>query len=1012
MWSDGSTASTLTVSASGYYKVTVTNGTNCSASAGTTITINPVPSVYLPADTTACGSTMGLDAGAGPGYHYLWSDLSTNRVDIVTHSGTYSVVVTNTYNCTASASSIVNLLSAPVVNLGPDVNQCGGTVNVNAGNIGDTYAWSDGSTGRILTASTSGTYIVTVTDPSTCSATGSIQIYIHDLPYVNLGNDQNLCGGTATLNAGNPGDDYHWSDNETTQIITVASSGDYFVTVTDPNSGCSASDDVFVSIDPVPVIDLGPNITQCGGQVTIDAGNSGNNFSWSNGATSETITVATSGTYVVTVTNSETGCSASASIEIYINTAPYVNLGNDITQCGGTVTLDAGNPGDNYIWSDGETTQVITVSNTSDFGVTVVNPNGGCRDSSSVFVEILTLPVINLGPNVTLCGGRDTIDAGNLGDFYSWSNGATSESIIVATSGTYTVTVSTNSDITCSADASIEVYINTLPSVYIGEDVRQCGGSVTLDAGNPDGYSFLWSTTATTQTIVANSSNAYSVTVTSLANGCSSADTVNVIIDTLPVVNLGPDTTQCGGSIALYAGNAGSTYLWSDNSTADSLLVAASGIYRVTVTNGNGCTATGSITVTIHPIPVVTLSLPRPYNVCLTATPFALFGGSPAGGTYFEADTAISLFTPVQQGIGPHLITYVFANIYGCMDSDSALIVVRPQPLLTSTAPPFLCTSSSELNLNNYISPAGGAYTGIGVSGSFLYPNLVPPGIDTIIDIYTDNFGCMDTLAYPVAIHRPVHVSLISSVADFTICKTQSITFTASGAEFYQFYVNDSAQGAATTDSTFTTTTLTNHSIVYVVGSNPCSIDTSEPMVIDVITPPVVSAGSDTTIVLGQTVELHGVATGTGSLTYLWTPGNGLNFINVPNPTYSGSDSITFSFKATDSYGCADSASVSVYVYVPDNVLLPNLITPNGDGFNDVWKLNSKINLDGSHLIIFDRWGQTVYETDNYANNWGGTFKSTGKVLPDDTYYYVLKAPNMHDHVYEGPINIISGNTK
>ena len=321
-----------------------------------------------------------------------------------------------------------------------------------------------------------------------------------------------------------------------------------------------------------------------------------------------------------------------------------------------------------------------------------------------------------------------------------------------------------------------------------------------------------------------------------------------------------------------------------------------------------------------------------------------------------------------------------------------------------------MCTTSSEIDLNNYFNPAGGKYFGTGVSQNFFYPNLVPPGSDTVVDIYTDNFGCMDTDVYPVTIHAPVHVDLTSSVADFTICTNQSITLTATGAEDYQFFVNDIAQSNASTDSTFTTTTLTNHSIIYVVGSNPCSTDTSEPIVIDVITPPVVNAGNDTTIILGQTVELNGTATGNGNLTYLWTPGTGLNFINVPNPTYSGSDSITFWFKATDSYGCADSAQVSIYVFVPDNVVLPNVITPNGDGYNDVWKLNPKINLDGSHLVIFDRWGQTVFETENYANNWGGTYKTlTGKLLPDDTYYYVLNVPAQNNHVYTGPINIISG---
>lgn len=613
------------------------------------------------------------------------------------------------------------------------------------------------------------------------------------------------------------------------------------------------------------------------------------------------------------------------------------------------------------------------------------------------------IPVVNLGPDVNQCGGAAVLNAGNTGSSFLWSNQSTSQTTTVSSSGTYIVTVTNG---ICSATGSVQVYINSVPVVNLGPNIRQCSGTVTLDAGN-NNYSYLWSTSSDSNIIIVNSTATYYVTVTDPNSLCTASDSVLVTIDTLPVVNLGPDTTQCGGMITLFAGNAGSVYLWSDGSSADSLNVIATGTYRVTVTNSNGCTGTGSIFVTINPIPVVTLSLPA--NVCSTLPPFALTGGQPLGGIYYEADTGIVTFAPNQQGVGPHQITYVYTNVFGCSDSDSASIFVRPQPGITTTPLPYLCTTSAEVNLNQYFTPAGGFYSGVGVSSNFFYPNLAPAGMDTIVDVYTDNFGCKDTAAYPVNVHPPVHVTITSSVANFTICQNQSITFTSSGATDYQFYVNGVAQGAATTDSSFTTTTLTNHSEVFVIGSNPCSVDTSEPIMIDVIIPPVVYAGNDTTINLGQTVQLHGVATGTGSLVYQWTPGNGLNFVNVPNPTYSGSDSITFSFKATDTYGCADSASVSVYVFVPDNVQLPTVITPNGDGFNDVWKLNSKINLDGSTLVIFDRWGQEVYQTENYANNWSGTYKSTGQLLPDGTYYYVLKVPAQHNHVYEGPINIISG---
>ncbi len=1006
VWSTGETTDNIIASTSGYYHVVVSDIYGCSASDSIQIYIEPRPEVNLGGPYAQCAGTVMLNAG-NVGDNYSWNTTATSQTITVGSTGTYSVTVTDpNSNCSASATTNVTIHSLPVVNLGGPYEQCGGSVTLNAQHAGSTFYWSDGTSGQTLAADASGFYSVTVTDGNGCTGMGGATVTIDPVPFVYLPADTTACGSSMILNAGSgPGYTYQWQDNNNTQTENATVNGTYSVTVTN-SYNCTASAQSNVTLLSAPVINLGPNINQCGGTAVVNAGNNGDTYLWSDGSTNQQLQATTSGTYIVTVTDPST-CSATGSIQIYIQAQPFVDLGADTTQCGGVISLDAGNPGNLYFWSDNETTQTILVSSTGNYSVTVIDPNGGCSASGSINVTIFQVPVVNLGPDTTQCGGSVTLYAGNAGSTFVWGDGSTADSIVATTPGQYSVTVTNGSN--CSAAGSINVYIQTVPSVYIGEDVRQCGGSVTLDAGNP-GYGYAWSDADTTQTTVVSTTNTYSVTVTNLVNHCSSADTINVIIDTIPVVNLGPDTTQCGGTITLDAGNAGSTYLWSDNSSSETLVVSASGIYRVSVTNGNGCSATGSITVTINPIPVVTLSLPT--NVCITVPPFLLSGGSPLGGTYFEADTAIALFNPNWQGIGSHQITYVYTNIYSCTDSASGSIFVRPQPSVTIVDLPYLCTTSSEVNLNNYFTPGGGMYTGVGVSGSFFYPNLVPPGNDTIVDMYTDSFGCMDTSDLAVVIHAPVHVNMTSSVADFTICQTQSITFTATGAENYQFFVNDTPQSGPSSTNTFTTTTLSNHSMIYVVGSNPCSTDTSEPMVIDVITPPVVNAGRDTTINLGQTVQLQGIATGIGNLTFLWTPGTGLNFINVPNPTFSGTDSITFWLKATDSYGCVDSASVSIGVIVPDNVLLPNVITPNGDGFNDIWKLNSKINLDGSHLVIFDRWGMIVYETDNYANNWGGTYKSTGQVLPDDTYYYVLKVPAQDNHVYEGPINIISGSTK
>jgi gliding motility-associated-like protein len=153
---------------------------------------------------------------------------------------------------------------------------------------------------------------------------------------------------------------------------------------------------------------------------------------------------------------------------------------------------------------------------------------------------------------------------------------------------------------------------------------------------------------------------------------------------------------------------------------------------------------------------------------------------------------------------------------------------------------------------------------------------------------------------------------------------------------------------------------------------------------------------------------LYSNASGSSSLVYIWSPDSSLNLTNIPNPVYSGSDTIILQLKVTDISGCTAVAYDTINVIIPDNITLPNIITPNGDGYNDAWVLNPKINLAGSHLIIFDRWGDKVYETTNYANNWQGTYMNTGNKVPDGTYYYVLTVPAQDNHTYEGPINILS----
>ncbi len=288
-------------------------------------------------------------------------------------------------------------------------------------------------------------------------------------------------------------------------------------------------------------------------------------------------------------------------------TPPVVALGNDTAICvGSSLTLDAGNAGATYLWSTGATSQSISVTAAGSYSVAVTNA-GGCTGYDTINVSTNPLPVVALGNDTTFCaGGSLTLDAGNAGASYLWSTGATTQTISVNASGTYSVTVTTAGG--CIGRDTMNVTVNPLPVVALGNDTTICGGgSLTLDAGNA-GATYLWSNGATTQSTTITTAGTYSVAVTNAA-GCTASDTIDVTTAAAPVVALGNDTTYCGSAgpvllITLDAGNPGATYLWSTGATTQSISVSTSGSYSVTVTNAAGCTGRDTINVTVNPLPV------------------------------------------------------------------------------------------------------------------------------------------------------------------------------------------------------------------------------------------------------------------------------------------------------------------------------------------------------------------------------------------------------------------------
>ena len=499
-------------------------------------------------------------------------------------------------------------------------------------------------------------------------STTSFTITVKPTPVVNLGPDVNQCATSLTLNAQNAGATYLWNTAATTQTISPTASGLYYVDVT--NAGCTQRDSINITLKAMPTVNLGTDITQCGGTILLDAQNTGSTYLWNTTAASQTLAVTTSGLYYVDVTNSS-GCTWRDSINITLNAMPVLNLGKDTTLCGGTLILNAQNNGAAYLWNTSATTQTLTVTGSGLYYVDVTN-TAGCTKRDSIDVTMGTMPVVNLGQDIIQCGGTLQLDAQNPGATYVWSDASVNQTLTVSNSGLYFVDVSYGA--ACTQRDSINVSISAGVSVDLGADTSSCGGIILLDAQNT-GSSYLWNDNSTSSILVVTTSGTYYVTVTDPL-GCTGKDTIQISLNSLPAVNLGSDIIQCGGTVNLNAGTtSGASYLWNDASTNQTLAVSATGTYYVTVSTGVNCTASDTVHITINAVPAVSLTLTQ-NSVCVNSAVVALAGGTPAGGVYSGTTISGSNFIP--SATGTFVVTYTYTGANNCSGTATDNMVVNP----------------------------------------------------------------------------------------------------------------------------------------------------------------------------------------------------------------------------------------------------------------------------------------------------------------------------------------------
>ena len=933
------TGTCATVNATGAYTVTVTRSDNgCTNTAALTINGDfgtPTVSIAQSSPQLNCSVTnITLTAGSGASYAWTGSQPFTNingNEATIDQPGIYTVVVTAANGCTDSRTvAVTQSTGTPTVSINPPATlTCRDTtVTLTAtSSVTGSYGWSTGTPTATATVSLHlngvGPYTVTVTDPAnSCTGTASVLVTVDTLhPTVNLSVNLPLtCGRTSvTLTDGGDGNAWAWSGGAVGTNNTAATPntpGAYTVTATFAGNGCTTTASVAVLQDltaPIPSITSDFDTLFCNRLViNLTAANTvpqaGDTWSWSpvNSFATNTATVIAPSVYIVTATSGLTGCTASATRQIFEDKiAPVPQLAAsapDITCTTLAITLTA-TGGSNYAWAaspaltvTGNGTASVTAAGT--YTVTATRAFNGCTAIKSITIGVQnTNPTVTLTtPNELTCDTLSTTVTATGGGTYAWttglgivSGGATAQ---ITQPGQYFVTVTTPSN-GCTTVGTVNVSQNTTqPSVSIAQPlVLNCSRtSVTLTASG--GTSWVWSNnvaSSSTNVATASGPDTYTVTATDAANGCKQSTTIAVTRDIaapLATLQSGLTNLDCNNrttTLVATGGTGTSAYVWSGTSPVTDLgngqaTVAAGGTYTVVVTdgNGNGCATTRSVSVTQNFItPQLTLSANVTVLDCRNpiATLTAAVNFSNPAPSYVWSPTLTTNNNQATVNLqGNYTVTVTnplngctaFATIAITQDTISPRVTIA-QPLdLTCgrTTVAVLATAPTSCTyLWNDAAPTAVAAL-----------STTTPGTFTVTATQVSN-GCTATNSATVILDNalPVITASTSGIGVLT-CDTLSIRLTATGGGEY-LWSNNLGSNPIVNVATAGTYTVTVTNTV-----NRCTLTAAATVTLDRNLPTVTIVPSQAQITCTTPSITLSASSSTPGVTYLWTGA-------VSNPT-------------------------------------------------------------------------------------------------------------------------------
>jgi hypothetical protein len=680
--SNASCASPATVSSN---SITMTVNPMVTPSISTSITSGSNP---MCAGSSITFSASPVNGGTTPAYQW-----QVNGTNAGTNSSSYTnaaisngqsvtCILTSNASCatvsTATSTATTMTVNAIPATPAPSSNGpvCSGTaLNLFSNATANAYSWngpnsfvssSQNPSTANVSSSDAGTYSLSVTQNGCTSSIGTINVVVNATPTVTVNNATICSGQTATLTV-NGASSYNWSSGGSSNNESVNPASTTSYTVTGTSGGCSASAVATVTVNTTPSVTVN-NATICSGQTATLTANGASSYNWSSGGSSNIENVNPGSTTSYTVTGTSGGCSASAVATVIVNPTPSVTVNNATICSGQTATLTA-NGAASYNWSSGGSSNIENVNPGSTTSYTVTGTSGGCSASAVATVTVNTTPSITVN-NATICSGQTATLTANGASSYNWSSGGSSntESVNPTSTTSYTVTGTTNG---CSASSVATVTVNSTPSVTVNDAVICSGQTATLTANGASSYN--WSGGGTSNIENVNPTSTTSYTVTGTSGGCNASAIATVTVNASPNVTANAtQTVVCNGANITLTGGGAATYAWSGGiSDGVSFTPSSSQTYTVTGTDGNSCTNTAMITITVNSIPVVTANASNT-NICNGDT-ITLSG---SGATSYVWSNGVNngiAFNPT----ATQTYTVTGSDSNGCSDSDTITVTVN-----------------------------------------------------------------------------------------------------------------------------------------------------------------------------------------------------------------------------------------------------------------------------------------------------------------------------------------------